>query len=172
MPASTNASYVGRLAPPGRPNTTSTPSALRHSITASTARMRFPLPRSVRSYDTASRRRRLRRQCSPKLAGGAKHSEPAKRRLNPETGGRLAPPARPITGSCEASGAQHRTLLRADDDERDRGESDEHGGDGRDQRDRVGVVIGGDNDLGARAAAEGREVAIDGGAVGRLVGVD
>src|SRR4051794_22403573 len=41
MPASTNASYVGRLAPPGRPNTTSTPSAFRHSITASTARMRF-----------------------------------------------------------------------------------------------------------------------------------
>src|SRR5512133_3429181 len=28
------------FAPPGRPNTTSTPSALRHSITASTARMR------------------------------------------------------------------------------------------------------------------------------------
>src|SRR4051794_1998320 len=42
MPASTNASYVGRLAPPGRPNTTSTPSALRHSMTASTARMRAP----------------------------------------------------------------------------------------------------------------------------------
>src|SRR3954469_17798393 len=42
MPASTNASYVGRFAPPGRPNTTSTPSAFRHSITASTARMRSP----------------------------------------------------------------------------------------------------------------------------------
>src|SRR5919201_6866403 len=40
MPASTNASYVGRFAPPGRPNTTSTPSALRHSIRASTARMK------------------------------------------------------------------------------------------------------------------------------------
>src|SRR3954468_6316245 len=39
MPASTNASYVGRLAPPGYPNTTSTPSAFRHSITASTARI-------------------------------------------------------------------------------------------------------------------------------------
>src|SRR3954447_24718538 len=37
MPASTNASYVGRFAPPGYPNTTSTPSALRHSMTASTA---------------------------------------------------------------------------------------------------------------------------------------
>src|SRR3954468_13513130 len=41
MPASTKASYVGRFAPPGYPNTTSTPSALRHSITASTARMRL-----------------------------------------------------------------------------------------------------------------------------------
>src|SRR3954453_2007805 len=39
MPASTNASYVGRFAPPGSPNTTSTPSALRHSIRASTARI-------------------------------------------------------------------------------------------------------------------------------------
>src|SRR6478736_5990031 len=39
MPPLTNASYVGRLAPPGRPNTTSTPSAFRHSITASTARI-------------------------------------------------------------------------------------------------------------------------------------
>src|SRR3712207_4649136 len=33
------ASYVGRLAPPGYPNTTSTPSALRHSMIASTARI-------------------------------------------------------------------------------------------------------------------------------------
>src|ERR1700709_177653 len=41
MPASTKASYVGRFAPPGYPNTTSTPSALRHSITASTARLRL-----------------------------------------------------------------------------------------------------------------------------------
>src|SRR3954468_5593017 len=39
MPASTKASYVGRFAPPGYPNTTSTPSALRHSMTASTARI-------------------------------------------------------------------------------------------------------------------------------------
>src|ERR1700751_4213927 len=39
MPPPTNASYVGRFAPPGSPKTTSTPSALRHSITASTARM-------------------------------------------------------------------------------------------------------------------------------------
>src|SRR3954447_22205928 len=39
MPASTNASYVGRFAPPGSPNTTSTPSALRHSMMASTARI-------------------------------------------------------------------------------------------------------------------------------------
>src|SRR5215218_4250680 len=39
MPASTKASYVGRFAPPGYPNTTSTPSAFRHSINASTARM-------------------------------------------------------------------------------------------------------------------------------------
>src|SRR5215211_5166213 len=39
MPASTNASYVGRFAPPGYPNTTSTPSAFRHSMTASTARI-------------------------------------------------------------------------------------------------------------------------------------
>src|SRR5688500_12530360 len=43
MPASTNASYVGMLAPPGYPNTTSTPSALRHSMMASTARMTAPL---------------------------------------------------------------------------------------------------------------------------------
>src|SRR5689334_23174651 len=35
------------LAPPGRPNTTSTPSALRHSITASTARMRIHPSRCV-----------------------------------------------------------------------------------------------------------------------------
>src|SRR6267378_2058175 len=39
IPPSTNASYVGRFAPPGRPNTTSTPSAFRHSIKASTARI-------------------------------------------------------------------------------------------------------------------------------------
>src|SRR3954468_8131241 len=39
MPASTKASYVGRFAPPGYPNTTSTPSAFRHSMTASTARI-------------------------------------------------------------------------------------------------------------------------------------
>src|SRR3954470_9348302 len=39
MPASTKASYVGRFAPPGYPNTTSTPSALRHSMMASTARI-------------------------------------------------------------------------------------------------------------------------------------
>src|ERR1700761_3425345 len=39
-PPLTKASYVGRLAPPGRPNTTSTPSAFRHSISASTARIR------------------------------------------------------------------------------------------------------------------------------------
>src|SRR5262245_20093250 len=39
IPPPTNASYVGRFAPPGSPKTTSTPSALRHSITASTARM-------------------------------------------------------------------------------------------------------------------------------------
>src|SRR3954451_2669508 len=44
MPASTKASKVGRFAPPGSPNTTSTPSALRHSIRASTARMRNPAP--------------------------------------------------------------------------------------------------------------------------------
>src|SRR3954454_13613157 len=43
MPASTNASYVGRFAPPGYPNTTSTPSALRHSMMASTARIRLLL---------------------------------------------------------------------------------------------------------------------------------
>src|SRR5436190_14528241 len=42
MPPSTNASYVGRLAPPGRPNTTSTPSAFKHSMMASTARMSRP----------------------------------------------------------------------------------------------------------------------------------
>src|SRR3954453_3484206 len=38
MPESYSASYVGRLAPPGTPNTTSTPSFLRHSMMASTAR--------------------------------------------------------------------------------------------------------------------------------------
>src|SRR6478672_13140240 len=35
------------LAPPGRPNTTSTPSAFRHSITASTARIRVHPSRCV-----------------------------------------------------------------------------------------------------------------------------
>src|SRR3954447_14206945 len=39
MPPSYRASYVGRFAPPGMPNTVSTPSALRHSMMASTARM-------------------------------------------------------------------------------------------------------------------------------------
>src|SRR5437763_12018420 len=48
MPASTKASYVGRLAPPGSPKTTSTPSAFRHSITASTARMFVDLLPSAR----------------------------------------------------------------------------------------------------------------------------
>src|ERR1700722_6886696 len=42
MPPFTNASYVGRFAPPGRPETTSTPSAFKHSINASTARMSSP----------------------------------------------------------------------------------------------------------------------------------
>src|SRR3954453_23535852 len=48
MPASPTASYVGRFAPPGSPKTTSTPSAFRHSITASTARMR-PTPFFLRT---------------------------------------------------------------------------------------------------------------------------
>src|SRR3954464_5505707 len=39
IPESYIASYVGRFAPPGYPNTTSTPSAFRHSMTASTARI-------------------------------------------------------------------------------------------------------------------------------------
>src|SRR5215207_2242282 len=39
MPEPYIASYVGRFAPPGYPNTTSTPSALRHSMIASTARI-------------------------------------------------------------------------------------------------------------------------------------
>src|SRR5215208_8188695 len=39
IPESYIASYVGRFAPPGYPNTTSTPSALRHSMIASTARI-------------------------------------------------------------------------------------------------------------------------------------
>src|SRR5215208_1409599 len=43
IPESYIASYVGRFAPPGYPNTTSTPSAFRHSMTASTARMRYLL---------------------------------------------------------------------------------------------------------------------------------
>src|ERR671926_154142 len=55
MPPSTNASYVGRLAPPGSPNTTSTPSALRHSMTASTARMRFAPCCSWRGEDERPR---------------------------------------------------------------------------------------------------------------------
>src|ERR1700733_5146527 len=42
MPPFTNASYVGRFAPPGRPKTTSTPSAFKHSINASTARISSP----------------------------------------------------------------------------------------------------------------------------------
>src|SRR3954470_22727735 len=163
LPASTNASYVGRLAPPGSPNTTSTPSAFRHSITALPARMRFPLSRSVRWYDGTSRARRLRRQCSPNPQPGV---EPRNGRESRGT------PARLITGSCEASGAQHRALLRADDDVRDRAERDEHRGDRGDQRDRVGVVVGGDDDAGRpRAAPEAREVAIDDGGVGRLQAV-
>src|SRR4051812_34357490 len=161
MPASTNASYVGRFAPPGSPNTTSTPSAFRHSITASTARMRFPLSRLVRWYDGTSRARRLG-------ASVARTLNPAS---NPETGGRPRTPARLITGSCEASGAQHRTVLRADDDERDRAERDEHRGDGGDQRDRVGVVVGGDDDARAVGAAEAREVAVDDDGIGRLQAV-
>src|ERR1039457_4825033 len=48
MPPSTNASYVGRLAPPGNPKTTSTPSAFRHSITASTARISLTSFRQAR----------------------------------------------------------------------------------------------------------------------------
>src|SRR5215207_11523980 len=39
MPEPYIASYVGRFAPPGYPNTTSTPSAFRHSMIASTARI-------------------------------------------------------------------------------------------------------------------------------------
>src|ERR1700727_2516479 len=47
-PPVTNASYVGRFAPPGRPKTTSTPSAFRHSITASTARILIDLLSAAR----------------------------------------------------------------------------------------------------------------------------
>src|SRR4051812_38649427 len=156
MPASTNASYVGRLAPPGRPNTTSTPSALRHSITASTARMRFPLSRSVRSWDTTSREGRLARQCSPN------------RRANGEPGSGQASetPARRITGSFALSGAQ-RGALRPDDDQGDCAQRDEHRDDGRDQGNRVGVAVGRDDDAGL-AGVQAGEVAVDGGAVGRL----
>src|SRR3954452_14663155 len=58
MPASTKASYVGRFAPPGYPNTTSTPSAFRHSMTASTARIISAS--SFRGTVTFLRGRRLR----------------------------------------------------------------------------------------------------------------
>src|SRR3954454_21390438 len=65
MPASTNASYVGRLAPPGEPNTTSTPSALSHSMMASTARIigvssSFREQRDEQGSLSAPERRRLR----------------------------------------------------------------------------------------------------------------
>src|SRR3954452_2416433 len=52
MPASTNALYVGRFAPPGYPNTTSTPSALRHSMMASTARISIRALLLVRLAET------------------------------------------------------------------------------------------------------------------------
>ena len=88
----------GRFAPPGSPNTTSTPSALRHSITASTARMRFPLS-EVRIAGTTERaaRRRLWTQCNPNARASRRC------RAYTETGGRLATPARRVTGSFDRS---------------------------------------------------------------------
>src|SRR3712207_917693 len=79
MPESYIASYVGRFAPPGYPNTTSTPSALRHSMIASTARIiaartSFPLPVVLdeRPSLTAVRRRfRLDRDLGELEVGAA-----------------------------------------------------------------------------------------------------
>jgi hypothetical protein len=48
------------FAPPGRPNTTSTPSAFRHSMTASTARMRFHPFRCVDGFEPPAAAREAR----------------------------------------------------------------------------------------------------------------
>src|SRR5213593_1576745 len=73
MPASTNASYVGRFAPPGRPNTTSTPSAFRHSITASTARMRSP-PFALSGNGRSGRRVAAVSRVYPAFSGSVRKS--------------------------------------------------------------------------------------------------
>src|SRR3954468_15646238 len=81
MPASTKASYVGRLAPPGRPNTTSTPSALRHSITASTARIASPSRGRIGGRTERGRGGGP----APRRGGGARGGGP------PAPGGRAGP---------------------------------------------------------------------------------
>src|SRR4029078_4142177 len=68
MPDSTKASYVGRLAPPGEPKTTATPSARRHSITAYTARI---MRASLSAVDRGFRRDDLVRILELGAAAGA-----------------------------------------------------------------------------------------------------
>src|SRR5215208_921997 len=67
IPESYIASYVGRFAPPGYPNTTSTPSAFRHSMTASTARI-ISAPSFPETGDFL-RKRRLRGSLSAHRGG-------------------------------------------------------------------------------------------------------
>src|SRR3954451_22139223 len=99
MPASTKASYVGRLAPPGRPNTTSTPSALRHSITASTARIASPSRGRIGGRTERAAGGRLRRQCSPNPRAGGGPGPPPRappaRGGGGDGGGRPPPPTPP-----------------------------------------------------------------------------
>ena len=60
---------MGRFAPPGYPNTTSTPSAFRHSMTASTARIISApsFPGTVRARGIAGSRPVYRRMCGDRL---------------------------------------------------------------------------------------------------------
>src|SRR3954463_8416133 len=102
MPASTSASYVGRFAPPGYPNTTSTPSALRHSMIASTARISIRAFLLVRPAETrpslAARDRRFRgdRDLGELELGPAAGAERVVERDDAPAAGALAPQLVPV----------------------------------------------------------------------------
>src|SRR5918992_2937140 len=96
MPESYIASYVGRFAPPGYPNTTSTPSALRHSMIASTARIiaartSFPSLGGEASLPCASGRFRLYREVGEVELRAAAHADRVVQLHDLPAAGALAP---------------------------------------------------------------------------------
>src|SRR2546423_14926715 len=137
MRASTNTSYVGRFAAPGSPKATSTPSALRHSISASTART--SPNRSFRSS---------KGQCTSGFFGVLGHAEANADRQADD----------PTDRDEEQRGA-HRDPEEAIPDPRDREQLDRHDDPGDNQR---LVDVGDEEGQGVEDAPEHRHPAGDG----------